>query len=100
MIRALLLTLIDAGTGDNARHDNDPNNPRTPAEIYELNTMVANRMADIFTTRGIPVVPSIGVFSFNGYVPVDVHRSSRAHVGNNDIWRESLFTYLFNVSDN
>ncbi|KAF8306485.1 hypothetical protein DL93DRAFT_216749 [Clavulina sp. PMI_390] len=56
-------------TGDNARHDNDPKHPRTPAEIYELNTMVANRMASIFTSKGIPVVPSIG---------------------NNDIWPHNI----------
>lgn len=59
------LTTVDItiGTGDNARHDNDPTHPRTPAEIYELNTMVANRMANIFTKKGIPVVPSIGRYT-------------------------------------
>ena len=48
------------GTGDNARHDIDKSRPRTPSEIFESNTMVADRMARIFTSNGIPVVPSMG----------------------------------------
>ncbi|TFK75900.1 endopolyphosphatase [Pluteus cervinus] len=47
-------------TGDNARHDNDRKLPRTPAEIYDLNRAVAKRMEEIFLSRGIPVVPSLG----------------------------------------
>ncbi|KAJ6599058.1 endopolyphosphatase [Mycena vulgaris] len=47
-------------TGDNARHDNDRKLPRTPSEIYDLNRAVATKMASIFTSRGIPVVPSLG----------------------------------------
>ncbi|KAJ7433853.1 hypothetical protein B0H11DRAFT_2120644 [Mycena galericulata] len=53
-------------TGDNARHDSDRKLPRTPSEIYDLNRAVATKMASIFTSRGIPVVPSLG---------------------NNDVWR-------------
>ncbi|KAG5343116.1 hypothetical protein C0989_000106 [Termitomyces sp. Mn162] len=48
------------GTGDNARHDNDPKIPRTPDEIYALNRAVAAKMRQIFSSRGIPVVPSLG----------------------------------------
>ncbi|KAF8897542.1 endopolyphosphatase [Infundibulicybe gibba] len=47
-------------TGDNARHDNDRNLPRTPAEIYDLNRAIAKKMEKIFTKKGIPVVPSLG----------------------------------------
>ncbi|KAJ6613436.1 hypothetical protein B0H10DRAFT_2165301 [Mycena sp. CBHHK59/15] len=47
-------------TGDNARHDNDRKLPRTPSEIYDLNRAVATKMASVFTSRGIPVVPSLG----------------------------------------
>ncbi|KAJ3880320.1 Metallo-dependent phosphatase-like protein [Lentinula edodes] len=47
-------------TGDNARHENDRKIPRTTNEIYELNGSIANRMNEIFTMKGIPVVPSLG----------------------------------------
>ncbi|PAV20894.1 vacuolar endopolyphosphatase [Pyrrhoderma noxium] len=47
-------------TGDTARHDNDREIPRTPDEIYDLNRAVVRRMTEVFTTRGIPVVPSLG----------------------------------------
>ncbi|KAI0092667.1 Metallo-dependent phosphatase-like protein [Irpex rosettiformis] len=47
-------------TGDSARHDNDRKLPRTLKEIYELNRHMASRMEEIFTARGIPVIPSIG----------------------------------------
>ncbi|KAK7061730.1 RFX-type winged-helix domain-containing protein [Favolaschia claudopus] len=47
-------------TGDNARHDNDRKLPRTPVEIYDLNRAVAAKMNSVFTSRGIPVIPSLG----------------------------------------
>ncbi|KAF7352779.1 RFX-type winged-helix domain-containing protein [Mycena venus] len=47
-------------TGDNARHDNDRKLPRTPTEIYDLNRAVAGKMNSVFTSRGIPVIPSLG----------------------------------------
>ncbi|KAJ3736348.1 hypothetical protein DFJ43DRAFT_1129505 [Lentinula guzmanii] len=46
-------------TGDNARHENDPKIPRTTNEIYEMNDVLAKRMNEIFTIRGIPVIPSL-----------------------------------------
>ncbi|KDR83732.1 hypothetical protein GALMADRAFT_219563 [Galerina marginata CBS 339.88] len=61
-------------TGDNARHDNDRQLPRTPSEINDLNRAVAARMQKIFTNRGIPVVPSLG---------------------NNDVWRPNAITNEF-----
>ena len=42
------------------RHDNDRKNPRTPKNIYDLNRVIAKRMEEIFLSRGIPVVPTIG----------------------------------------
>jgi len=56
-------------TGDNARHDNDRKIPRTVKEIYDLNTMIAKEMENIFVRKGIPVVPSLG---------------------NNDIWPHNI----------
>ncbi|GJJ07459.1 hypothetical protein Clacol_001661 [Clathrus columnatus] len=47
-------------TGDNARHDEDPSQPRTLEEIFDTNRYVAERMHSIFAIRGIPVVPSLG----------------------------------------
>ncbi|KAF8812426.1 hypothetical protein BYT27DRAFT_6418082 [Phlegmacium glaucopus] len=47
-------------TGDNARHDNDHKIPRTPSEIYDLNRAVAAKMRKVFSSRDIPVVPSLG----------------------------------------
>ncbi|EMD40704.1 hypothetical protein CERSUDRAFT_111287 [Gelatoporia subvermispora B] len=47
-------------TGDSARHDNDRKRPRTTAEIYELNRILSNKMETVFSSKGIPVVPSIG----------------------------------------
>ncbi|KAL5507973.1 hypothetical protein ACEPAH_5591 [Sanghuangporus vaninii] len=61
-------------TGDSARHDNDREIPRTPDEIYELNRAMARRMNEVFTSRGIPVVPTLG---------------------NNDVWRPNSITNEF-----
>jgi len=58
-------------TGDNARHDNDRKLPRTPDEIYDLNRAVAAKMEKIFTSRGIPVIPSLG---------------------NNDVWPHNIMS--------
>lgn len=43
------------------RHDNDRKLPRTPAEIYDLNRAVASKMVKIFHSKGIPVVPTLGM---------------------------------------
>ncbi|KAI0921857.1 hypothetical protein AcW1_004280 [Taiwanofungus camphoratus] len=47
-------------TGDSARHDNDRKQPRTTSEIYMLNRAMAKKMEDVFLSKGIPVIPSIG----------------------------------------
>lgn len=58
-------------TGDNARHDNDRKLPRTLPEIYSLNRAVAAKMKSVFSSRGIPVIPSLG---------------------NNDVWPHNIMT--------
>jgi repressor of nif and glnA expression len=50
-----------------ASHDNDRKIPRTPKEIFDLNSMLAREMENIFIKKGIPVVPSLGEFT-NIYV--------------------------------
>ncbi len=45
------------------RHDNDRKQPRTLKEIYQLNRDMARRMEDIFVSKGIPVIPSIGTLT-------------------------------------
>lgn len=47
-------------TGDSARHDNDDKIPRPLSEVYELNRAVAEKMKQVFSSKGIPVVPTIG----------------------------------------
>ncbi|THH33616.1 hypothetical protein EUX98_g608 [Antrodiella citrinella] len=46
-------------TGDSARHDNDRKLPRTTKEIYGLNRAVSRKMEAAFSSKGIPVIPSI-----------------------------------------
>ena len=45
-----------------ASHDNDRKIPRTLKEIYDLNTMIAKEMENIFVRKGVPVIPSLGEF--------------------------------------
>ncbi|KAH9943409.1 uncharacterized protein BXZ73DRAFT_97450 [Epithele typhae] len=75
-------------TGDSARHDSDRKRPRTTAEIYGLNRVIAKKMEEVFGRRGIPVVPSIGG-SFTGAVRISVNPNlghGELLVGNNDCW--------------
>ena len=44
-------------------HDNDRKIPRTLKEIFDLNSMLAMKMEDIFLKKGVPVIPSLGKFS-------------------------------------
>ena len=53
------------------RHYNDRKIPRTLKEIYALNRAMAQRMEEVFTSRGIPVIPSIGVSGMRP-VPQDI----------------------------
>ncbi|KAI6035383.1 hypothetical protein F5J12DRAFT_902200 [Pisolithus orientalis] len=61
-------------TGDSARHDNDDKIPRPLSEVYELNGAVAEKMKQVFSSKGIPVVPTIG---------------------NNDVWRPNDITRTY-----
>lgn len=47
-----------------ASHDNDRKIPRTRKEIYDLNTMLAIEMENIFLKKGVPVVPSLGELEY------------------------------------
>lgn len=57
-------------TGDNSRHDNDENFPRTPVEMFQLNRMISEKFLKTFANTNkakkkhvphfIPIVPSIG----------------------------------------
>lgn len=44
------------------RHDSDRKRPRTTNEIYTFNRAMAKRMEEVFLSRGIPVIPSIGAW--------------------------------------
>ncbi|KAH9938626.1 uncharacterized protein B0H18DRAFT_1081217 [Fomitopsis serialis] len=55
-------------------HDSDRKRPRTTNEIYMLNRAMARRMEEVFLSKGIPVIPSIG---------------------NNDVWRPNSVTSEF-----
>ncbi|TFK21831.1 endopolyphosphatase [Coprinopsis marcescibilis] len=81
-------------TGDNARHDSDRQVPRTPAEIYDLNRVVAAKMEKIFTKRGIPIVPAIGN---NDVWPHNIMEPGPNSITNeySKIWKEFIpFPYL------
>lgn len=41
-------------------HDSDRKIPRTLKEIYDMNTMIATEMENIFLQKGVPVIPSLG----------------------------------------
>lgn len=45
-----------------SRHDNDDKKPRTTDEIYMLNRAISARMDEVFTQKGVPVIPTIGAF--------------------------------------
>ncbi|KAG8888432.1 Endopolyphosphatase [Tulasnella sp. 332] len=46
-------------TGDSARHDSDRQLPRTAKEIFNLNRRTVAQMEKVFTSRGVPLVPSL-----------------------------------------
>jgi len=55
-----MMYLCVSATLPTRRHDIDRKNPRTPKNIYDLNRVIAGRMEEVFLSRGIPVVPTIG----------------------------------------
>jgi len=42
-----------------SRHDIDRSLPRTPQEIFELNTMMVDKMMEVIP-KDVPIVPSLG----------------------------------------
>ncbi|KAJ3778876.1 endopolyphosphatase [Lentinula raphanica] len=76
-------------TGDNARHENDHKIPRTMNELYEMNDALTKRMNDIFTRRGIPVIPSLGN---NDIYPHNIFGPGPNHITNEflEIWQSFI----------
>ncbi|KIJ56669.1 hypothetical protein M422DRAFT_22819 [Sphaerobolus stellatus SS14] len=73
-------------TGDSARHDEDRLAPRTLDEIFSTNRLVAQRMEEVFTKRGIPVVPALGN---NDIWPHNILEAGPSQITNEyaDIWQ-------------
>ena len=63
-------------TGDNIRHDNDRNFPRTEQNIFEMNELVSNLMYETFKKKDTPELE------------VDLIPS----LGNNDVFPHNLFS--------
>ena len=60
-----------------------------------LNGEVASKMQSIFTKRGIPVVPSLGVYAYMlVWAAADHALYLDPAAGNNDVWRESAPLYV------
>lgn len=65
-------------TGDNIRHDNDRKHPRTEAQIFDMNNIVADKMTELF---------SVG----NEEDPRDFDVSVIPSLGNNDVFPHNMF---------
>lgn len=65
-------------TGDNVRHDNDRRNPRTEAQIFDMNDIVATKMTEIFSAG-------------NEEDPRDFDVSVIPSLGNNDVFPHNMF---------
>ncbi|CAI4056486.1 hypothetical protein N7582_000628 [Saccharomyces uvarum] len=65
-------------TGDNVRHDNDRRNPRTEAQIFDMNDIVAAKMTEIFSAG-------------NEEDPRDFDVSVIPSLGNNDVFPHNMF---------
>lgn len=66
-------------TGDNIRHDNDRNEPRTESQIFELNAKMAKKFQDIFRNP-------------NSLNPRDFDVDVIPSLGNNDVFPHNLFS--------
>ncbi|CUS23471.1 LAQU0S10e01112g1_1 [Lachancea quebecensis] len=66
-------------TGDNIRHDNDRNNPRTEAEIFDMNAKLTKRFEAMFRNP-------------KSVDPRDFDVSIVPSVGNNDVFPHNLFS--------
>lgn len=100
-VRANLKDHIDfvIWTGDNIRHDNDRENPRFEAEIFDMNEKVADDMLETFMDDGeedlmhiqrrVKVIPSLGnndVYPHNLFAPGPTLQTREMF----KIWREFI----------
>lgn len=65
-------------TGDNIRHDNDRKHPRTEAQIFDMNNIVADKMTELFSAG-------------NEEDPRDFDVSVIPSLGNNDVFPHNMF---------
>lgn len=65
-------------TGDNIRHDNDRKHPRTEAQIFDMNDIVADKMTELFSAG-------------NEEDPRDFDVSVIPSLGNNDVFPHNMF---------
>lgn len=65
-------------TGDNVRHDNDRKHPRTEAQIFDMNNIVADKMTELFSAG-------------NEEDPRDFDVSVIPSLGNNDVFPHNMF---------
>lgn len=65
-------------TGDNIRHDNDRKHPRTEAQIFDMNNIVADKMTELFIAG-------------NEEDPRDFDVSVIPSLGNNDVFPHNMF---------
>lgn len=56
-------------TGDNMRHDNDRNYPRTETDIFDLNEQIASAMHDKFGALPVPSLGNNDVYPHNLFAP-------------------------------
>ncbi|CCH61349.1 hypothetical protein TBLA_0E02950 [Henningerozyma blattae CBS 6284] len=69
-------------TGDNIRHDNDRNYPRTEAEIFDYNLKLSNVLYDIFKDSNGDVDEN----------PYDLGVNVIPSIGNNDVFPHNMFS--------
>lgn len=65
-------------TGDNIRHDNDRKHPRTEAQIFDMNNIVADKMTELLSAG-------------NEDDPRDFDVSVIPSLGNNDVFPHNMF---------
>ncbi|AJU98115.1 Ppn1p [Saccharomyces cerevisiae YJM1381] len=65
-------------TGDNIRHDNDRKHPRTEAQIFDMNNIVADKMTELLSAG-------------NEEDPRDFDVSVIPSLGNNDVFPHNMF---------
>ncbi|GEQ69720.1 hypothetical protein JCM33374_g3394 [Metschnikowia sp. JCM 33374] len=56
-------------TGDNMRHDNDRQYPRTEQDIYDMNQKIADLMSEKFGSMPVPSIGNNDVYPHNLFAP-------------------------------